>query len=98
MAVYRRAYAAYKGALSPAWSRWFVMFRYARRSLFRSKFQTALFVACFFFPVLCLAFIYLANNLAFLRQLGAPPQILVIDNKFFFYYLNVQGVLAFVLT
>src|SRR5579872_1092198 len=98
MAVYRRTYAAYEGTLSPAWSRWFVMFRYARRIVFRSKFQTALFVACFFFPLLCLALIYLANNLAFLRQIGAPPQILVIDNKFFFYYLNVQGVLAFVLT
>ncbi|MFZ0733099.1 MAG: ABC transporter permease [Candidatus Sulfotelmatobacter sp.] len=98
MAVYRRTYAAYSGALTPAWSRWFVMFRYARRNLFRSKFQTALFVACFFFPVVCLAMIYLANNLAFLRQIGAPPQILVIDNKFFFYFLNVQGVLAFVLT
>lgn len=98
MAVYRRTYAAYSGVLSGAWSRWFVLFRYARRNLFRSKFQTALFVACFFFPVVCLAFIYLANNLAFFRQIGAPPQMLVIDNKFFFYYLNVQGVLAFVLT
>lgn len=98
MAVYRRTYAAYNGALSPAWSRWFVMFRYARRSLFRSKFQTALFVVCFFPPLVFLAFIYLANNLAFLQQIGAPPQILVINNKFFFYYLDVQGVLAFVLT
>lgn len=98
MAVYRRTYATYSGALSPAWSRWFVMFRYARRSLFRSKFQTALFVVCFFPPLVFLAFIYLANNLAFLQQIGAPPQILVINNKFFFYFLDVQGVLAFVLT
>ncbi len=98
MAVYRRTYSSYAGPLTPAWSRWFVLFRYSRRSLFRSKFQTALFVACFFYPVVCLAFIYLANNLAFLQRIGAPSTLLTIDNRFFFYYMNVQGTLAFVLT
>jgi len=75
-----------------------VIFRYSRRNVFRSKFQTALFVACFFYPLLCLAMIYLAHNLAFLQQIGAPSQVLTIDNRFFFYFMNVQGVLAFVLT
>lgn len=98
MAVYRRTYASYIGALTPAWSRWFVLFRYARRNLFRSKFLTTFFVACFFYPVLCLAAIYLAHNLAFLEQVGAPSGLLVIDNKFFFYFMNVQGWLAFILT
>ena len=98
MAIYRRTYAAYSGTLTSAWWRWFVLFRYSRRSLFRSKFQSALFIASFFYPVVCLAFIYVANNLAFLQQIGAPSQILTIDNKFFFYYMNVQGVLAFLLT
>jgi ABC-2 type transport system permease protein len=98
MAVYRRTYSRYEGILTPAWSRWLVLFRYSRRSLFRSKFQTALFVACFFYPVVCLAVIYLANNLAFLQQIGAPSQVLTVDNRFFFYYMNVQGTLAFVLT
>ncbi len=98
MAVYRRTYAAYTGALTPRWSRWFVLFRYARRNLFRSKALTALFVACFFFPVVCLAMIYLANNLAFLQQLGAPSDVLTIDSKFFLNLMAVQGVLAFVLT
>jgi ABC-2 type transport system permease protein len=98
MAVYRRTYTGYTGELTPGWSRWMVLFRYARRNLFKSKFQTALFVVCFFYPLLCLAAIYLANNLAFLRQIGAPSQLLTIDNKFFFYFMNVQGWLAFVLT
>jgi ABC-2 type transport system permease protein len=98
MAVYRRTYAAYTGELTPLWSRWLVLFRYARKNLFRSKFQTALFAVCFFYPLLCLAMIYLANNLAFLQQIGAPGQRMTIDNRFFFYYMNVQGVLAFVLT
>lgn len=98
MAVYRRTYAAYTGSVTPTWSRWFVLFRYARRNLFRSKALTALFVACFFYPVVCLAIIYLANNLAFLQQLGAPSGVLVISSKFFLNLMAVQGVLAFVLT
>ena len=98
MAVYRRTYAAYSGTLTPSWSRWLVLFRYSRKNVFRSKFQTALFVACFFYPVICLLAIYLAHNLAFLEQIGAPPKLLQIDNTFFFYFVNVQGILAFVLT
>ena len=98
MAVYRRTYGTYSGSLTPAWQRWFVLFRYARRNVFQSKFQTGLFVACFFYPLLCLVFIYLAHNLAFLAQIGAPSQVLTINNKFFFYYMNVKGVLAFILT
>jgi ABC-2 type transport system permease protein len=99
MAVYRRTYTSYSGALTPAWSRWRVLFRYSRSNLFRSKLQTALFVLCFFFPLLCLLSIYLVHNLSFLEKLGtAGGQLVTIDNKFFFYFVNVQGVLAFVLT
>jgi ABC-2 type transport system permease protein len=98
MAVYRRTYASYAGTLTPAWSRWMVLFRYARRNLFKSKFQTVFFVICFFPPLVFLALIYLANNLAFLQQIGVPGQFLTIDNKFFFYFMNVQGWLGFILT
>jgi ABC-2 type transport system permease protein len=98
MAVYRRSYTSYSGPLTPAWSRCLVLFRYSRRKLFRSKLQTGLFVLCFFYPLLCLITIYLAHNLSFLERLGAGNQLIRIDNKFFFYFINVQGVLAFVLT
>lgn len=98
MAVYRRSYTAYSGALTPAWSRFLVFFRYSRRNLFRSKFQTGLFVACFFFPVVCALAIYLAHNLSFLEKLGVANHLITIDSKFFFYFMNVQGVLAFLLT
>jgi ABC-2 type transport system permease protein len=99
MAVYRRSYASYSGTLTPAWSRCLVLFRYSRRNLFRSKFQTGLFVLCFFYPVVCLCAIYLAHNLTFLEAFGgAASRFMVIDSKFFFYFVNVQGVLAFLLT
>jgi ABC-2 type transport system permease protein len=98
VAVYRRSYTSYAGALTPAWSRCLVLFRYSRRNLFRSKLQTALFVLSFFFPLLCLICIYLAHNLSFLEKLGTGNQILKIDSQFFFIFIHVQGVLAFVLT
>jgi ABC-2 type transport system permease protein len=98
MAVYRHNYKPYSGTLTPAWSRCLVLFRYSRRNLFRSKFQTALFVACFFFPVLSLFTIYLVHSASFLQQLGISSRLISIDNRFFFYFVNVQGVLAFLLT
>ena len=99
MAVYRRTYTSYTGALTPAWSRFLVLFRYSRKSLFRSKLQTALFVLCFFFPLGCLLTIYLAHNLSFLdRFSGSGLPFLQVDNTFFFVFVTVQGTLAFVLT
>jgi ABC-2 type transport system permease protein len=60
--------------------------------------MTALFVIFFFFPVLCLAQIYFAHSASFLAQLGIPSGIIAIDNTFFFRFVSVQGVFAFLLT
>jgi len=98
MAVYRRSYRPYSGASTPAWSRFLVLFRYSRRNLFRSKIQTGFFVACFFYPVACLIMIYLAHSVSFLAKLGVPSQLISIDNMFFFRFMSVQGVLAFLMT
>ena len=98
MAVYRRNYKPYSGALTAAWSRCFVLFRYSRRNLFRSKFLTALFVVCFFYPLFCLIWIYLANNTGFLQEYAGIGKFISIDNKFFFNFMSVQGVFAFLLT
>jgi ABC-2 type transport system permease protein len=98
MAVYRRSYTSYSAALTPTWSRCLVLFRYSRQNLFRAKFQTGLFVLCFFYPVFCLFAIYLAHNLDFLQKFGAAGVPLAIDSKFFLAFVNVQGVLAFLLT
>jgi ABC-2 type transport system permease protein len=99
VAVYRRTYTSYSGALTPPWSRFLVLFHYSRKSLFRSKLQTALFVLCFFYPLACLLIIYLAHNLSFLETFGTVGGPFVnIDNQFFLYFIDVQGALAFVLT
>jgi ABC-2 type transport system permease protein len=97
LAVYRRTYTSYSGALTPAWSRFLVLFRYSRKSLFRSKLQTALFVLCFFYPLACVLIIYLSHRLTLPESLGSGP-FLKIDNEFFLYFMTVQGALAFVLT
>ena len=60
--------------------------------------MTALFVICFFYPVACVVLIYLAHSVSFLQQLGVPSGVLSIDNKFFFNFMSVQGVFAFLLT
>jgi ABC-2 type transport system permease protein len=98
MAVYKRSYRPYSGALTPAWSRFLVLFRYFRRDLFRSKIQTGFFVACFFYPVACVIMIYLAHSASFLAKLGVPSQLISIDNMFFFRFMSVQGALAFLMT
>jgi len=98
MAVYRRSYKPYSGTLTAPWSRFFVLFRYSRRDLFRSKLQTGFFVACFFYPIVCLVMIYLAHSASFLAKIGIPAELISIDNMFFFHFMNVQGVLAFLMT
>jgi ABC-2 type transport system permease protein len=42
--------------------------------------------------------IYLANRASFLAKLGVPSELISIDNEFFFRYMSVQGVLAFLMT
>lgn len=99
MAVYKRAYRGYSGPTTPAWSRFLVLYRSARRSLFRSKFHTAFFVLCFFFPLLCLLGIYTnahVSALSFLSKRAGP--FLEINGSFFFSYMSVQSTLAFLLT
>ena len=98
MAVYRRNYKPYSGKLTPEWSRFLVLFRYSRRNLFRSRFLTGFFVVCFFYPLVSFLMIYLAHNATFLEEMGVAKGVLSIDNKFFFNFMAVQGVFAFLLT
>jgi len=98
MAIYRRSYRSYTGPLTSTSSRWLVLFRYARRNLFRSKVQTGLFVLCFFYPLACLVVIYLAHSASFLQKIGIPSALISVDNTFFFRFMTAQGVLAFLMT
>ena len=99
MAVYKRTYRGYSGPITPTWSRFLVLYRFSRKTLFRSKIQTSFFVLCFFFPLLCLLGIYANYHLsAFTFLASRQGPLFEVNEKFFLFYLNFQGILAFILT
>lgn len=98
MAVYRKTYSTYEGRLTPPWSRFLVVTRFAFEDLRRSRFLTLFFFATFFWPLICAFIIYLQHNLESLKVLGfEPPKFLAINAKFFLFYLGFQGMLVFFL-
>src|SRR5713226_7601256 len=101
MAVYKRSYRGYAGPMTPAWSRFAIIPRYAYRGLFQSKIMTAFFALCFLTPLVYLFLIYLANNIgSFARMFGVTEtrSPIAINGEFFLTYLAFQGPLAFILT
>ncbi|HZB45320.1 MAG TPA: hypothetical protein VE360_08755 [Pyrinomonadaceae bacterium] len=99
MAVYENTYRRYEARLTPEWSRFLVIPRYALRDVFGSKFFTALFCLCFIYPLVAAILIYLhhnANAIA-LMQIDVR-ELLPINASFFQYFVEVQGWLAFILT
>jgi ABC-2 type transport system permease protein len=98
MAVYKRTYRGYSGALTKTWSRFLVLYRTGRAGLFTTNFQRMFLILCFFYPLLCAVGIYLEANLSSLSFLGGSMRPMpTIDNNFFLLYLRVQAALAFVL-
>lgn len=97
MAVHKRSYKAYAGALTPRWSRFSIVTRYANKNVFSSKLLAAIFVCSFFYPFGCAVAIYLNHNLRVLELLKIRSAFDV-DGAFFFHFLNAQGVMAFILT
>ena len=67
MAVYKKTYRPYEGALTLAWSRLLVIPRYAFEDLHRSRFLTVFFIASFIYPLICALIIYVQHNASALR-------------------------------
>ena len=99
MAVYKRTYRGYEGPLTPRWSRFLILSRYAARGIFQSRIVTGLFVICFFFPLLIIAGMYLNHNARVLSMMKFNgDHLLDINGTFFMALMSVQGSLAFLLT
>lgn len=98
MAVYKRTYKGYSGALTPKWSRFLILPRYSYARLFKSKFLLLFNLSCYVYPLGCVAYIYLAHNLGFLRAFGAPPNALKVDADFFMTLCSFQGGMAYLMT
>lgn len=97
MAVHKRSYHAYAGKLTPAWSRFLIVSRYAFQNAFSSRAIVGFFAICFFYPLGCAIALYMNNN-QHLLEIFRLTAFFAVDAKFFYHFLNVQGFLAFILT
>jgi ABC-2 type transport system permease protein len=99
LAVYKRTYAAYEGSLMPAWSRFLILPRYSFARLWQSRFLVMFFMACFFYPLGCVGYIYLANNLSVLSSFGVPAgNFIKVEPSLFLYFCWVQAAFTYLLT
>ncbi len=98
MAVYEQTYKQYAGALTPEWSRFLILPRYAYRTVFQSKLFIAFFVACFIYPLVASIFIYLHHNANALGILQVSlNELIPIDGSFFKFFMWWQGIFMFFL-
>lgn len=99
MAVYEHNYKPYEGALTPSWTRFLVLPRYAYQDLFKYKMFISLFVLCYVCPLIYTIIIYLHHNTAALQIFGvASGDIIPINGMFFNVFMGVQSSLAFLFT
>ncbi len=99
MAVYKKTYRGYDGALTPAWSRFLVIPRFAFAQMRASRFLTMFFLGTMIFPLLAAVFIYVHHSLAAMKLLEInPSRIVAIDASFFMTFLGTQSILAYLLT
>ena len=99
MAVYKRTYVAYEGAYTPQWSRFLILPRVSYKALFQTRFLLMFLMACFFYPLGAIGYVYIANNLSFLETLRIPAaQVFRVDANTFLTFCWFQGALAYTLT
>ena len=99
MAVYKRSYRSYEGGLTPRWSRFLILTRYAASGIFQSRIITGLFVISFFFPLVLIAGLYLNHNARVLSMLKiGGSQLIDVNGMFFFVLMTTQGAFAFLMT
>jgi ABC-2 type transport system permease protein len=88
--------------MTPAWSRFLILPRYAYQDLFKYKLFASLFVLCYMCPLIYTVLIYLRHNLGALAAFGTDAiQIardIPIGGEFFFIFINIQTSLAFIFT
>src|SRR5437763_13514098 len=98
MAVYKRRYNPYSGTLTPQWSRFFVLTRYAFAELFKSRFFVILLILSLV-PILFFAgYIFVANNktVQLLMQMRSAG-LFSVENEYFIMVMIAQTQAAFLL-
>ncbi len=96
MAVYKKTYRPYEGALTARWSRLLVIPRYAFEDLHRRKFLAIFFFASFLYPLICAIIIYIQHNASSLSLINAQgaQRLITINVVFFLSLLGWQSMLA----
>lgn len=96
MAVYKKTYRPYEGGLTPSWSRFLVVARYAFEDLHRSRFLTVFFLATFIYPLVCALIIYVQHNASVLSLFGVQGAggLISINATFFMSLLGWQSMMA----
>jgi ABC-2 type transport system permease protein len=99
MAVYKRTYKAYRGPLTPAWSRFSVLSRYGFSTLFTSRPFTAYTVLCFVPFLVGLVFIYVVHNASVQSLLNVRfGSAIRVDNSWFLQFMGIEAWMGFILT
>src|ERR1700682_3271235 len=101
MAVYKRTYKAYRGAMTPGWSRFTVLSRYGFATLFNSRLFTAFTVLCFVPFLVELGIMYGLHSATVQqilnKQFNAEAGN-VVNNYWFLTFLSIQTFMSFLLT
>ena len=96
MAVYKKTYRPYDGALTSPVSRFLVIPRYAFEDMQKSRFLTIFFLASFIYPLICALIVYVQHNASALNLLGVQNanRLISINVTFFMSLLGWQSMLA----
>src|SRR6266436_4540209 len=100
MAVYKRNYKRYDGAITDKRLRFAILPRYSFQTAFESRFFQTFFIACFVPAVLALAIIYIRANAGLLSSAGINlnvRNVLDIGTTFFYTLFRSQTFLTFIL-
>ena len=96
MAVYKKTYRPYDGAMTPSPTRFLVIPRYAFEEMRKSRFLTIFFLASFIYPLIAALIIYVQHNISALNLLGVQgaKNLISINATFFLNFLGWQSMLA----
>src|SRR5450759_2320421 len=96
MAVYKKTYRPYDGELTPSFTRFLVIPRYAFEEMRKSRFLTIFFISSLINPLVCALIIYVQHDASALTLLGGQGahRLISINPTFFMNFLGWQSMLA----
>ena len=94
MAVYKRGYKRYQGEIEGRRARFLALPRFSLRVMFRQRLVVLLICASMVGPLLCAAFIYIANNAELVNAVQPMQGFIEVNNDFFINFMIAQKIFA----